>query len=391
MALGGILVASVASIALNASYAVQHEALIGVRDVHVGRPILSLRTMLGSRRWLVGALLGYGGLALDLLAMTLAPLWLVQCVLATGLALALLIWSVRRAEPQVLRRRTLVTVALLLGVGLTAVALAGTAGPPGVTIGAVPLTGLGLATGALATTVLLRLPLEPPARHGIAAGLLYGATTVGFAVVLTALRHAPPLVGVALAGAVLAAATTAVGFFLFQRGLQAGDPIAVVAVMTATLNAVAIAVGAIAVGTAGRSPAATVAQAVGLVAICGAGALAARALGLGSARVGRESPRVDEPPGRRGRRDRARRAAVGRGRPRILMTTAEDSQVSDDRPVAARPPREAPHARSRNVLARDRGTAVAVPPAREPARYRPPPAEPAVRHDGVAGAVDLEH
>ena len=275
MSTGGILVAAVASVALNTSYVLQHSGLTAGPALQPRRPVASLRALLRSRHWLAGAMLGYVGLGLELFAMTLAPLWLVQCVLAVGLVAVLAVWSRARGGAAA---GTMVPAALLLGVGLLALAVTGAGGTSGITAGPATLGAVGLGAAGLAAMVLTRHGLGSAARHGIAAGILYGATTVGFAAILSALR-APVLdVGTAAAAGALAAVTAAGGFCCFQRGLQAGEPIAVVTTMTAGMNAIAIAAGVVLAGSSGLTGAAAAVQAAGLLAICAAGAVAAYAL-----------------------------------------------------------------------------------------------------------------
>jgi len=272
---GGILVAAVASVALNTSYVLQHSGLAAGPVLQARRPLTSLRSLLRSRDWLAGAALGYLGLGLELLAMTLAPLWVVQCVLAVGLVGVLAVWSRARGG---VAARTMVPAALLLGAGLLLLALTGAGGASGIVAGPLELAAVGVAAAALAVAVLTRRGLSRPARHGIAAGVLYGATTVGLAAVLSAVGAPAFDSGTAVAGGLLAAVTAVAGFCCFQRGLQAGEPIAVVTTMTAGMNAVAIAAGMLLAGATGLGAAAIVAQTAGLLAICAAGAVAAYAL-----------------------------------------------------------------------------------------------------------------
>ena len=277
MALDGILVASGASIALNTSYVLQHGGLVSAPELHAQRPVESLRSLLRSRRWLSGTLLGYLGLAFELFAMTLAPLWVVQCVLAVGLVVVLGVWSNARGRPG---SASMLPAALLLGAGLFVLALTGAGGRAGVTAGPLALGGLGIAAATLAAAVLARHDVGGAARNGIAAGVLYGATTIGFAAVITALR-APVLDGwLIVTAATLAISTTIGGFCCFQRGLQAGEPIAVVTTMTAGMNAVAIAGGLLLGGSTGVAGVTLVVEGLGLLAICASGAVAARALSV---------------------------------------------------------------------------------------------------------------
>ncbi len=277
MTSGGILVAAAASVALNTSYVLQHDGLTNAPALRLRRPIASLRTLLRQRSWLAGALLGWLGLGLELLAMTLAPLWLVQCVLAVGLVAVLVLWRRARAGSPA---RSLLPAALLLGAGLVVLALASAGGSAGLVAGPASLAAVGGVAGVLALAVLASRSIGAAARQGVAAGVLYGATTLGLAAVVTAGSAGALLSTTAVTGAALAAVTAVGGFCCFQRGLQHGEPIAVVTTMTAGMNAFAIAGALVLSGPLGLAGAALAAQAAGLLAVCGAGALAARSLSL---------------------------------------------------------------------------------------------------------------
>lgn len=266
----GLAVAAAASLSLNASYVVQHGALATAAPVSLATPVASLRGLLRSRRWLAGAGLAYGGIALNLVAMSLAPLWLVQTTIAAGLVVVCVGWARISGRPLTGAERLAVA---LVGAGLLVLALAGTGGRPGVQPTALALAGF-MATSALLAVAVVRP--SPRGRLGLAAGVLYGATTVAMAALPAALaggRLAVVAVAVLVGGAV-----TVAGFFAFQRGLQAGASTPVVTQMTAGMNAVAITGGLLlGSGLAAGWPA-RAAQLGGLSALCVAAILGASGL-----------------------------------------------------------------------------------------------------------------
>lgn len=262
--------AAAASLSLNASYVVQHGALAGTVPVRMATPLASLRGLLGSRRWLAGAALAYGGIALNLLAMSLAPLWLVQTTIAAGLVVVCAGWA--HLSGRALSGREQLAIGLVAA-GIAVLALVGAHGQPGVQPAAPALAGFLIATAALAFAVVRR---SSGARLGLAAGLLYGATTVAMATLPTALAggRLALLSIVVLAGGTV----TVAGFFAFQRGLQAGSAAPVVTQMTAGMNGVAITGGLLlGDGLAGGWPA-RAAQLTGLTALCVAAVLGAGGL-----------------------------------------------------------------------------------------------------------------
>lgn len=232
--LPGLLVATAASLALNASYVIQHRALTSSPAVRLTRPLATVRSLLGSRRWLAGAALGYGGLALNVVALALAPLALVQTVIAAGLVVVAL--GAIRVHGGSLRPHDLAAVAMMT----TAVAALSIGPTPGVTTGgASAVHTLVFGAGALATAAgVARAPARggSPLRLGLAAGILYGSTTLALAVLASR-----PGAGTAAAALAVAGITAAGGFFAFQRALQSGPPVGVVTLMTAGTNVVALA------------------------------------------------------------------------------------------------------------------------------------------------------
>ena len=238
----GIVAASAAALALNTSYLVQHAALSTAPVIHISQPLITLRALLASRTWVTGALLGYSGLALNILALGLAPLSLVQSIVAAGLVVVALgaAWA-RRRRPGT---RELVAVGLVV-VALAALGIGAGARPAGAPPAAVLLAFEVIA--ALAAWAVARRGYEARARPhalGLAAGILYGGTNVALAALLAS-GGAPLVVAIAL---LAGAAVTAGGFFAFQSGLQSGPATGVVTLMTAGTNVVAILGGLLVMG-----------------------------------------------------------------------------------------------------------------------------------------------
>jgi hypothetical protein len=235
--LPGILTASVAALLLNASYLVQHAGLSMAPVVRASQPLATVKALLASRTWVTGALLGYTGLALNTVALGLAPLSLVQSIVAAGLVVVALgaAWA-RRRRPGARE---------LVAIGVIVVALAslgiGTSTAPSGAPPAAALLAFEVVAALAAWTVARRGRGGGggPHRLGLAAGILYGGTNVALAALLAS-GGAAPVVAVAL---VAGATVTAGGFFAFQRGLQSGPATGVVTLMTAGTNVSAIAGG----------------------------------------------------------------------------------------------------------------------------------------------------
>jgi hypothetical protein len=236
--LPGIVAAGAASLAINGSYLVQHAGLSRAPAVRAARPLATVRALLASPTWRAGAALGYGGLALETVGLALAPLSLVQSVIAAGLVVVAL------GSARAIHRREAAAVGLI-ALALVALAIAPAHIAEATAPGAAGLAAL-LALAGAAGGVLTRG--AGPARLGLAAGVLYGATTVALSSFLAAARHGAWTSPTALLAVGGGALVTAGGFFAFQRGLQLGRPAPVVTLMTAGTNAVAIAGGLLLLG-----------------------------------------------------------------------------------------------------------------------------------------------
>ena len=232
----GLALAVGASVALNSGFLLQHGGAVDAPAVDIRRPLATLTSLLRRRTWVLGLVLGTGGWALHVAALSRAPLSLVQAFVAGGLALLAPIAS--RWFGARLRRSESVAVAVM-AFGLAGLAL-GIHEPHQL---AHPGAALGIFLGGcivLAALVALR---RAALSLAVAAGLLYGAADTAIkTLTIVDSRHG---LGAALTSAWLIAAIvgTAGAFFAFQRALQIGRPVTAIALMTASTYAVSIAAG----------------------------------------------------------------------------------------------------------------------------------------------------
>src|SRR5205823_10864431 len=77
----------VSACALNLGYLLQHDVASSLPPLSLRRPIASLRSLLGARRWLIGFGIQAGGFVLYVVALALAPLSLVQATAAGGIGI----------------------------------------------------------------------------------------------------------------------------------------------------------------------------------------------------------------------------------------------------------------------------------------------------------------
>jgi len=227
---GGLVLALGSALALNWSYFVQHGAAASLPPLTLRRPLRSLAALFGNRRWLVGFWTGIGGWILYVVALTLAPLSLVQACAAGGLAVLAALAGVRS------RRERLAVVTSVAGLVLLAISLAGhvrTSQHASLRDAAVwMLASVGLA--ALAAGPAANL-LNRAAGLGMAAGVLYAAGDVGTKAAVSGGFH-PAFVPALLACHGLA-------FVALQLGFQRGGALTTAGLATLWTNALPIAAG----------------------------------------------------------------------------------------------------------------------------------------------------
>jgi drug/metabolite transporter (DMT)-like permease len=228
----GLSLALVGSVALNASYLIQHAGSIHAPTIEFGHPLRSCGSLLRSRLWLGGGVLGLVGWALSVAALTQAPLSIVQAFLIAGIALLAPV-AVRVLGHRLTLREsvgiTLVLAALLvLLVGRGAVGVHSHFHNRAL--------GLYLSAAVAAGASLLLFKRRQAQMLAAAGGILYGAADVSI----------KALTGLGVSGAatspwLIATIVASIGAFLcFQRALQSGRPMAVIALMTAGNNIVSI-------------------------------------------------------------------------------------------------------------------------------------------------------
>jgi enterochelin esterase-like enzyme len=226
----GLVLALLSAGALNWSYFVQHGAASGLPPLTVRKPLRSLGTLFGNRRWVLGFFTGIGGWALYVAALALAPLSLVQASSAGGLGVLAALTGVRT------RRERLAVGTAIAGLGLLGLSLAG----GNETAGHVSLAGA--AVWMAASAGFAALAAGPAANVfargaglGSAAGILYAAGDVGTKAAVSGGFH------VAFVPALLACHGLA--FVALQLGFQRGSALTTAGLATLWTNALPIAAG----------------------------------------------------------------------------------------------------------------------------------------------------
>ncbi|HET7014104.1 MAG TPA: DMT family transporter [Streptosporangiaceae bacterium] len=232
----GIAVAAFATTAYNVGLIFEKRALANLPAIDARHAFALARTLLLSPVWLVGFGLMLCGFGLQVVALTLAPVSVVQPVLGSGVVILVVLSRIVLRER--LGRLELGCV-LCVAVSIAAIALSatGTDGRVGHEASGLLIAAVAIPTCVLALTLGARSlrPATHGGKHrvpaigvsyGLAAGLLYGVATLAIkALSGTIYQHSGHVVALGLAVLsspypYLTVACSAVGLLIFQTGLQ---------------------------------------------------------------------------------------------------------------------------------------------------------------------------
>ena len=271
----GISVTVVSALLYNVGFVLEKHGLTGLPDVHARRLGHLVRSVVSSPAWMAGFVAMLAGLALQILALSVVPISVVQPIFVSGIVLLLVLAHLALGEH--LGRRewsgvAVVAVALLF-ISLSLDPHNDRAGTRGTVAG---IIGIGVPTAAVALWLFLaadRLgsgdglgsPHRPgacrdaPARvhlraplYGMASGLVYGVASLATKAVSAQLEkggifHAIPHV-LASPYVYLLGVSSAGGLLLFQTALQRCHASIVVPVSNVISSAYVVAVGTVLFG-----------------------------------------------------------------------------------------------------------------------------------------------
>jgi drug/metabolite transporter (DMT)-like permease len=245
----GILLALLCALATNLAFLLKHRGAVAAPDVVWRRPVASAVGLFRSKWFAIGMLVAVGAWTLHVAALALAPLSLVQAVLAGGLVFL-----------TVLAERFFgLTLGLRqwLGVGLTAlglVLLAVTLPAGGGAHSAYSTAGMiSFESGMLGVGICLVLSprLGASEHHGVilgaAAGVLFGVSDVAIKA-LTAAIGDGGVGGFLSPWLAVAAIASVIAFYASARGLQTGHAVPVITLTSVAANVSTIAGGILVYG-----------------------------------------------------------------------------------------------------------------------------------------------
>src|SRR5438270_4343700 len=244
----GILLAVSSAVATNIGFIYKHRGACAAPPVNMRHPLRSAYALWASPLFAIGMAIAAGAWIFHVAAMSLAPLSLVQAVLAGGVVL-LAVMAERIFGLRIGRRQW-------LGLGLTAVGLM----LLGVTLPAAhgansrfSVPGMisfeaGLIAGG--TLLIMGPRIGAPREHhgfmlGAAAGIMFGVSDVAIKAI-SGLVSTSGIGGLLTPWAGVCAVASVAAFYASAKGLQDGDPVPVIAVTGAAANLAGI-VGGIAV------------------------------------------------------------------------------------------------------------------------------------------------
>jgi drug/metabolite transporter (DMT)-like permease len=243
----GLLLALATAFTSIVGFLYKHRGAVLAPDVEWRRPVRSSLMLFRSGWYTLGIVVAMGSWGLHVGALALAPISLVQSVIAGGLVL-LTVVADRLFGFQVTRREWVGVALTAAGLAFLAATLDGTASEAHSDYGAATLAvyvALGAALG-LAVAAVGRGGHRAGPLLGASAGFLWGASDVSIKALSSSLDTGVAVLVHPLALVILT--LSLVGLLVSARSLQLGPAVPVIAVTSATANVWTIASGPIVFG-----------------------------------------------------------------------------------------------------------------------------------------------
>jgi hypothetical protein len=246
----GIALALACALTTNVGFLFKHRGACAAPAVDIRHPLRSARSLFSSKLFALGMLIASGAWIFHVGAMAIAPLSVVQSVLAGGVVL-LAVMAERTFGLSISRRQwlgiTLTAVGLvLLGLSLPAVHGAHSRfSVPGMIVFEAVL----LLVGSL---MIMGPRIGAPVEHhgfmlGAASGLLFGVSDVSIKAI-SGMVHAHGAIGLLTPWSAVTIAASIAAFYASAKGLQDGEAVPVIAVTGTAANVSGIVGGIIVFG-----------------------------------------------------------------------------------------------------------------------------------------------
>jgi hypothetical protein len=246
----GILLALLCALTTNIGFLYKHRGACAAPAVDIRRPLQTAKALFASPLFTIGWVIGAGAWVFHVAAMSVAPLSLVQAVLAGGMVM-LAIMAEQMLGCSIGRRQW-------MGLGLTAFGLmllgftlpaAHGAHSHASTPGMIGFETVLIAAGGL---LIMGPRMGAPAEHhgymlGAASGILFGVSDVAIKAISGMVAASGPL-GLLTPATLVCVVASVAAFYASAKGLQDGDAVPVIAVTGTAANVAGIVGGFIVFG-----------------------------------------------------------------------------------------------------------------------------------------------
>ncbi|MHB8695137.1 MAG: DMT family protein [Solirubrobacteraceae bacterium] len=234
----GIILALACALATNVGFLYKHRGACAAPPVEMRRPIWTAKALFSSKLFALGMLIASGAWIFHVAAMAVAPLSLVQSVLAGGIVL-LAVMAERTLGLKLGRRQWAGLCLTAFGLMLLGVTLPASHGAhsrfsvPGM----IAVEAALIAAGGL---LIMGPRIGAPAHHhgfmlGAAAGILFGVSDIAIKA-LSGLIGAHGVEGLLSPWFVVTIAASVTAFYASAKGLQDGEAVPVIAVTSTAAN-----------------------------------------------------------------------------------------------------------------------------------------------------------
>ena len=246
----GILLALACALATNVGFLYKHRGACAAPAVDIRRPLATAAALFASPLFTIGWVISAGAWVFHVAAMSVAPLSLVQAVLAGGIVL-LAVMAERMLGCRVGRRQWLGLGLTAFGLMLLGFALPGSHGAhsrfsiPGM----IAFEAALIVVGAL---LILGPTMGAPKEHhgymlGAASGILFGVSDVAIKAI-SGLVGSSAIAGLLTPWTLVCVVASVAAFYSSAKGLQDGDAVPVIAVTGTAANVAGIVGGFIVFG-----------------------------------------------------------------------------------------------------------------------------------------------
>jgi drug/metabolite transporter (DMT)-like permease len=245
----GILLALLCALGTNVAFLLKHRGACAAPDVRLRHPVQSATGLFRSKWFAIGMLVATGAWALHVGALALAPLSVVQAVIAGGLVF-LTVLAERFFGCSVGTRQWAGVGLTALGLVLLAVSLPNGEGSHA-SYSMAGMIAFESALLAIGTFLVLTPQLGSHEHHGamlgVAAGILFGVSDVAIKA-LTTLFASGGFLGLVSPWLLTCVLASVLAFYASARGLQKGEAVPVITLTSAAANVSAISGGILVFG-----------------------------------------------------------------------------------------------------------------------------------------------